>query len=326
MSPATSAPGIGRRAARSGASARRRGLPWTTTAVEANSRDAKNAVVNPKPIDLWDAGTFDPELTALLRDNADLVRSYVETERRIFLTHDHGPGRASLDPRPENPHARAHLVLQEDVAADMRLRTIRAYHYTRLTDSEVGAMRRDGIHLSTPATLRDRLKACVAEGLLTPSQADALHAASPFHGQADVRADRFWATSHPHAVDHSGVSPLLQHWGGEAANMWVEDGALIAKVQAIGKPRIVEVGVPLGLTTAGWSAADAVLATFARSLGCVTAKHAIDVCVTAALPPDAILAVHTDGEETFTAMGRGYPAGFVDVGLTYWKDLTGEDD
>lgn len=48
--------------------------------------------------------------------------------------------------------------------------------------------------------------------------------------------------------------------------------------------------------------------------------------MTAALPPDAILAVQTDGEETFTAMGRGYPAGFVDVDLTYWKDLTGEDD
>ncbi len=293
---------------------------------EAGFRNVGHAVVKPKPTDLWDFETFDPDLIVALQDNADLVRAYVETERRIFLAYDHGSGRASLKGRPENPYARAYLLLQEDMAAGMRHRTIRAYHYTRLTDGEVEAMWRDGIHLSTLATLRKRLEICVVEGSLTSSEADALYAASPFHGQMGVRADRFWATSHPHAADDSGVSPLLQHWGGEVAYMWVEDEALIAKVQAIGKPRIIEVAVPLGLTTADYSACKTVLATFARSLGCVAAKHAIDVCVTAALPPDAVLAVHTDGEAVFAAMGRGYPGSFVDVALTYWKDLTGEAD
>ncbi len=282
--------------------------------------------MNPKPIDLWDFGTFDPELIALLRENADLIRTYVETERRIFLAHDHGPGRGSLNPRPENQHTHDYLLLQKYVAADMRRRTIRAYHYTRLTDSEVEAMQRDGIHLSTPATLRDRLNARVAEGLLTLSEADTLYAVSPFHGQLKTRVDRFWLTSHPHAVDYGGVSSLLQHWGGEVTYMRVEDKVLIAKVQTTGKPRIIEVAVPLSLTTAGQNAGEAVLATFARSLGCVTAKHVADVCVTAALPPGAILAVHTESEETFAAMGRKYPASFVDVDLTYWKDFTGEDD
>ena len=212
---------------------------------------------------------------------------YVETERRIFLTYDRGPGRARLALRPENPHARAYLQLQEDVAADMQFRAIRAYHYTRLIDSEVEAMRRDGIHLSTPATLRSRLDTCVAEGLLMPAEADALFEASPLHRQMTIRADRFWLTSHPHVVDDSGVSSLLKHWGGEVTYMWVQDETLIAKVQAIGKPRIIEAAVPLNHTTASYNASKSVLATFARSLGCVTSKHAIDVCATAALPSDA---------------------------------------
>jgi len=36
--------------------------------------------------------------------------------------------------------------------------------------------------------------------------------------------------------------------------------------------------------------------------------------------------VHTLGEASFAQMGRGYPQGYVDIDLTYWKDLTGEDD
>ncbi len=281
--------------------------------------------MNSTPLDLWDVKTFDPALVAVLTKNAELIRAHIETERCIFLTYDYGPGRASCGGRPENPHAHAYLQLQDDMAADMQFRTIRAYHYTRLTDSEVEAMQRDGIHLSTLATLRRRLNTCVVDGLLTTAEADALYAASPFHEQITIRAGRFWLTSHPFVVDDLGVFPLLTHWGGEATYMWLQDEALIAKVQAIGKPRIIEAAVSLNSTTASHRAGESALATFARSLGCVTSKHAIDVCVTAALPFEAILAVHTDGQHTFTAMGRSYPAGFVDLDLTHWKDLTGED-
>jgi hypothetical protein len=43
------------------------------------------------------------------------------------------------------------------------------------------------------------------------------------------------------------------------------------------------------------------------------------------LPATAVLAVHTEGDPSFGGMGRSYPAGYVDVSIGRWKELTGED-
>ena len=66
-----------------------------------------------KPIDVWDAKTFDPALSALLAENAALVRDYMERDRQIFLDHDLGRSRTIL--RPENAHAGSYLRLAEGV-------------------------------------------------------------------------------------------------------------------------------------------------------------------------------------------------------------------
>jgi hypothetical protein len=53
-------------------------------------------------------------------------------------------------------------------------------------------LRREGIHLSTPETLRSRLDLLVASGVISAQLADALFAASPFHGKQqdfDARVD-----------------------------------------------------------------------------------------------------------------------------------------
>jgi hypothetical protein len=71
---------------------------------------------------------------------------------------------------------------------------------------------------------------------------------------------------------------------------------------------------------------DAIVATFARSRGSVAAKHSFDLCVEQSLPPTAVLALHTEGDAPFVEMGRGYPVGFVDVAIGYWKELTGEEE
>ena len=267
-------------------------------------------------IELWDEGTFDAELLDLLDDHADLLRSYAEAEQAIFQDHDVSPAGTSSLLGPSNPFAAAYLAFEEEeevVAKAMRTRTTRAFHYTRMTDGEVAALLREGIHLSTPETLRRRLDACLADGLLTASEADAIVAASPFRKQRDVRAGRFWLASHPQRVDDLGVALLLRHWGGEVAYMWLEDEALVARVQAIGRPRVIEVAVPLCRTTASGRAAASALATFSRALGWAASEHAVDICVTAALPPEAVLAVHSEGETAFGTMGRGYPVGFVEV-------------
>jgi hypothetical protein len=192
-------------------------------------------------IDLWDPKTFDGELSAILAKEADLVRKYMTTDHRIFLAHDlaRGPKRSII--RPENPYASAFLALEEAIGEKMRSRTMRAWHYTRLTAEEVEKMRDEGIHLSTPATLRARLGFLVASGALTAQLADALYGKSPFHSdQLKARSSKFWLVSHPVAVNDSGVEPLMAHWGGEVASFWTKDPILLALLAATGEPREVD--------------------------------------------------------------------------------------
>jgi hypothetical protein len=281
------------------------------------------AILAGKPIDVWDAKTFDPALSALLAGNTALVRDYMERDRQIFLDHDLGRSRAIL--RPENAHARAYLRLADALGREMEGRAIRAWHYTRLTNHEVDLLRRDGIRLSTLSGLQTRLDAQVETGAITAASAAALFATSPFHQQRESRSNKFWMTSHPIAIDDGGVEPLMAHWGGEGASMWMKDPMLLGQVAALGAPRILEVHVPVAATNHAYLAGEAMLATFGRELGYIPEKRAFDLYTKRALPPGALLAVHTEGDATFAAMGQGHPAGFVDVSIGRWKALTGED-
>ena len=116
-----------------------------------------------KQIDVWDVCTFDSALVELLKEHADLIRDYLETDHQIFLSHDLGRGPSDSILRPENPYASGFNDLRDVISQKMQQRTIRAFHYTRLTDGEVAAFMRDGVHLSTRATLaapvrRDRCR------------------------------------------------------------------------------------------------------------------------------------------------------------------------
>lgn len=277
-------------------------------------------------IDVWDVKTFDGDLRAELAIATDLIRNYLTTEHRIFLSYEYGRGSERSIVRPENPYAAAFLALQEAIGNRMQVRTIRAWHYTRLTESDVECLCREGIHLSTPATLRARLDVLVASGDLSAQQADALYSASPFHGdQGPSRTGKFWLVSHPQAIDDGGVEPLMAHWGGEVASMSLKDRALLAPLAGIGRPRVVEVAIPLMVTRRSYSAAGAVIATFGRTLGCIWSAQAFDLWVTAPLGPASIIRVHTEGDTFFHAMGLTYPEGYVNVDMGYWKELTGED-
>ena len=278
-------------------------------------------------IDVWSVQTFDEDHRIVLTKHVDLVRNYMKTENEIFVTYE--LGRTPVRPlaRPTHSYAGAFLALEEALGELMQSRTIRAWHYTRLTAPEVDALHHDGIHLSTPATLRNRLDAAAAGGAVDAHLANALYAASPFHSdQLGARLDKFWMVSHPIAIDDPGVQPLMAHWGGEVASMWTKDPVLLAPLAVTGKPRVIEVAAPLAVTRQSYNAAKAVVATFGRSLGCVLSKHAFDLYITRPLSANAVLRIHTEGDASFNAIGLTYPEGYVDVDIGYWKELTGEDD
>lgn len=279
-----------------------------------------------QPIDVWDFNTFDPALIAAIEGRSELIKRYLQTDQKNFLAYDLGrePRQSLL--RPDNPFASEFHALEEVVGKEMECRTIRAFHYTRMTDNEVAMLRRDGIHLSMPDTLRRRLNDLVTTGSMPLETADNLYAQSPFHSdQLESRSNKFWMASHPIEVDNGGVVPLMSRWGGEVASMYFRDQVVLDLLASIGRPRIVEVAVPLVATRHSYSAGKAVITTFARSIGCISEKSAFDLYTKQSLPASAILAVRTDGDAEFVNMGRSYPGGYVDVSKTYWKELTGED-
>jgi hypothetical protein len=262
------------------------------------------------PIDVWDTETFDQELICKLRASEQLVRDYLTTDRRQYEE------REASDhwmPHASNPYASEYLAFLEAVGRDiMQARTIRAWHYTRLVDDEVRIIRANGIYPGTLDTLRRRLDALVTAGSLTASDAEALFAASPCHHQEQQpgRLGKFWLTSDPVLTDDSGVELLLGNWGGEATYFWLEDKRLDKLVAEIGRPRILEIAVPVAKTNHWYSAGKAVVAAFARTLGCRPDRGAFDLYSMVALGPAAVLAIHTAGDASFKAMARGYPAGF----------------
>ncbi|MEZ6030317.1 MAG: hypothetical protein R3C46_11270 [Hyphomonadaceae bacterium] len=277
-------------------------------------------------IDVWDVATFDPELHQVLDGKADLVRNYVTRDKANFLAYDYADRPVGLI-RPDNPFAADFIAFKDGLSVLMQARTIRAWHYTRMTDGEVASLRQDGIHLSTPDTLRERLDRLVADGVTTAALADDLIRHSPFQSdQLPYRRDRFWLVSHPRLVTDSGVKRLLAYWGGEVASFHTDDPSLLHPLSLIGRPRVLEVATPLEITKHAFSAAGACIAAYARTLGCVESSHGFDVCITANLAPTAVIRVHSEGEPSFKLIGQGHPERYVDVDRDYWTTLTGERD
>lgn len=273
-------------------------------------------------IDVWDVATFDDALSELLQGHSDLIRDYLTTSRRHYINRelsDH------TQPHAFNPFAEKYGRFVEGIGREMDSRTIRAWHYSRMTDAEVLALRSEGIHLSTPDTLPRRLASMVDAGMMSDSDAEALFAASPFHSsQLESRSNKYWMVSTPVPPHDSGVELLLGHWGGEVTYFWLRDQGLIDRVSQLGRARVIEVAVPMAATRHSYSAGAAVVATFARTLGCKPDRKSFDLYTKQALSPEAILAIRTEGEEEFMTLASTYPPGSADPTIGDYEDLVAE--
>ena len=244
-------------------------------------------------VDVWDITTFDAELRSDLDAHADLIQSYMITSRRLWLERD---GSDHTRPYPDNPYAGEFMAISDYIGAQMEERTIRAWHYTRMTDAEAETVRSDGIHMSTPETLRVRLSALVAAGNIKQAIADQLFADSPFQSdQRESRSDKFWMVSHPHEIEDGGVQLLLESWGGEAAYFWQRDPELQDILRSLGTPRVLEIAVPMTSAWSSSSAGIAVVSAFGRWLGCRWDSKAFDLYAHHPLSAENILVIHSEG-------------------------------
>ena len=268
------------------------------------------------PIDVWNIETFDEDLLSKLEIEKNLIHSYFTTDRKNFINRQASDRR---DPQPTNPYASSfNFFVEHIIMPIMEKRSLRAWHYTRLTDAEVESLQQEGIRLSTLEMIKCRLEVLALEGILSSENVSSLYATSPFHEQGDIRSNRFWLTSHPLPVDDFGVVDLLKNWGGESICFSLTEPKLVELVKNIGCPRVLEIEVPLNATEHTFDAAEAVVAAFGRSLECETDKQdfdlfstrAFDLFSTRALDPIAVLKIHSSGGSEFNGLARGYPQGF----------------
>lgn len=263
------------------------------------------------PIDLWDDKTFDDELLVELRGAAGMIRDYFVTERANYEAYCAPDNKDSLR---ENPYGRAHTHFVEEVLTPLMVaRSVRGWHYTRMTDAEVELLRQRGVYPSNLELIRRRLDSLVEAEEIMPEVADMLFSTSPFHDdEMGGRGGKFWTVSQPLPVTRSDVTPLLRSWGGESIYWRLQDADLKASIARIGRPRVLEIATPLDAGTEAYSAAKAVTRTFAMSLGCKVTKEYLDLHVVRALGPEAVLAVHTEGDDVYPRIARGYPAGIME--------------
>jgi hypothetical protein len=237
--------------------------------------------------------TFDDELLDALRNHHSLIQGYLLREREIFETYDNYYGRGRPLCRPHNQFWSPFQALRDSLIPLMETRAIRGFHYTRMTDEELEIMRANGISLSTPSFLEMRLNALVSADLLTFDEVKIILDQSPFKTQLDIRQNMFWMVSSRVNMDDQGVKPLLATWGGEVASMFLKDNDLFAKLQSIGRPRMVEVCAPISATDKAYSAACSVVAAYALQHGWPSEDGVFDFYVTKDLPANALLDVFT---------------------------------
>ncbi|MGV2164918.1 hypothetical protein ACQZ40_00950 [Agrobacterium sp. 16-172Ci] len=261
-------------------------------------------------IDVWNLDTFDASLMRELQNERQLLVDYFATDRANYLEREASDHRGAP---PSNPFASAFYRFAEGLMPAMEIRTIRAWHHTRMTNLEVESARQRGLYPATLATLRARLDSLVAAADLTAEEASAVFEASPFQSdRLGSRSGKFWMTSHPQRIDDSGVTSLLAHWGGESAYFNHAEGELLDKLSIIGVPRVLEIAVPVALTPDAYSAAKAVIHLYARSLDCHADWGGFDLYAHAPLGPHALLRVHSAGEPDFDRLASGYPIDFYD--------------
>jgi hypothetical protein len=262
-------------------------------------------------IDLWDTATLPQHARQFLFRNDELLREYKADEDRITAElPEHGPRI-----RRRNNFRCAKEDLEGTFAEMVAEHDIRCFHYSRMIDEEVEALKETGIVVTSLNFLRERLDRLVGLGHMDQAVADMVHLGSALSDdiQYGRRNGMFWVCATPIETGDGCVTMLLGSWGGESTYWTVEDRAIAEVLKTIGRSRIIELAVPMqvALHSGPSEIARRFVDLRMNQLGLTKKDIATDFYLERNLPPDAVLAVHTRGEDRFDTMAQGYPASFV---------------
>ena len=268
-------------------------------------------------IDIWNAKTFTEDVQAFLREHSETIIRYHRIEQQ---TDEETERLQEWRLRPRNPFSDAYNRTVESLSDLMASKTIRAFHYTRMVDFEVEDVLANGFYAPTTedsfVRLSERVGRLVSAGHLTIQEGDRIFSSSPLNDSEQLSARQgFWMTTGAFRPEDGSVRLLLDNWGGEVGYFWIDesqDPDLLTRVQSIGRGRIFELAVPMTdkdgrPLSRCWSAAKDIVNVLASSYGFQTDRLGFDLAVKSPLPASAILAFHTEGDESYTTFGVSNP-------------------
>ena len=155
--------------------------------------------------------------------------------------------------------------------------------------------------------LQLRLDSLVSNDLLNKAESKLVFNQSPYHAQGKIRFNMLWSTTVPLPSNESGVSPLLESWGGESAYFWLSDKIVKTKLKKIGLPRIIEIETALSDGLNAFSVSKTVLQAWAKKLGVSVAPSGSDLAIKESIEKAKVVKVHTEGQRSFNALAKTYP-------------------
>jgi len=255
-------------------------------------------------IDPWDPKSFSVEINHVLNEYSELIFNYFSEDLRLMEEHLNSSPYQSLK---SNKFHFAYSSFQENTLTPILENSrIRVWHYTRLTDDEVDMMRQKLVPSSLDY-LRLRLDLLVSNGLLSNKESELVFNQSPFHKQGKSRSSMLWSTTTPLPFDDSGVSPLLESWGGESAYFWLSDEIVKTKLKKIGLPRVIEIETALSDGLNAFSVSETVLQAWAKKLGVSVAPSGTDLAIKESIEKATVVKVHKAGQSSFDALAKTYP-------------------
>jgi hypothetical protein len=178
-----------------------------------------------------DLSTWPPEVIEFLENHHD---RFLGREQSLI-------GQTPIIPWSPEAYDRALLGLR----SLLNPYTLRGYHCTRLTETEIEHVISTGMQPPNSTILQGRIQALEDAGLIERRVADRLRAENLAHQKN--RAGKIWFCFFPPQLGgQSGIERFFRFWGGEALYGLHElDSETGTVLRSIGTPCIVEADVPM---------------------------------------------------------------------------------
>jgi hypothetical protein len=169
---------------------------------------------------------------------------------------------------------------------------LRTYHCTRLTTTEVGWVRDEGLVPLSAELVERKLAQAVTDGHLT--DAEVMLYRGRHKGRHRNRTGRIWLVGDRADLANDQVRNFLEIWGGEAINMtYQRRSAECVRLERVGVPTVVATLLD-PVTERDYAGPGIGLSAVRRMAG---VESGTSVCTTVALGPERIEAIHQPGSQ-----------------------------